>query len=188
MAATRPPDDEAFRRFLRRVWQNDVGPLLRGERAEQRRKSARAAGKVAATTGLVVDSLLRLKGKPFTRFMTVVGSTAGAILPDAWDWKWLRERAAPREQKVVERQVARRAADLPLAEALALFHLTPSASREQLKHAWREISNRWHPDKAPDDARRAEYHLRFVAYQAAYERLRQAYEDGRLPKRMANCE
>ena len=188
MAATRPPDNEAFRRFLRRVWRDDVTPLLRGKRTEQRRKSARVAGKVAATTGLVVDSLLRLKGKPFTRFMTVFGSTVGAILPDAWDWKWLRERAGPREKEVVAREVAQRAADLPLAEALALFHLSPGASREQLKHAWREVSQQWHPDKAPDDVRQAEYHLRFVVHQAAYDRLCQAYDEGRLPERVANSE
>ena len=182
MAATSPPDSDAFRRFLRRVWKSDITPLLKGRRAAQRRKTARVAGKIAATTGLVADSLLRLKGKPFTRFMTVMGTTVGAILPDAWDWKWLRESANQRQRQVVSEQVERRAAELPLKEALALFHLTPAASHSQLKHAWREFSTRWHPDKAADQRRRVEYHVRFVACQAAYERLCQAYDEGELPK------
>lgn len=181
MAATGPADNETFRRFLRRVWRDDINPLLRGQRAAQRRKSARVGGKVAATTGLLVDGLFRLKGKPFTRFLTVVGSTVGAILPDAWDWTWLRERAGAGEKQVVAEQLRRRAAQLPLREALALYNLQATASREQLTHAWREFSRRWHPDKAADERRRGEYHVRFVAYQAAYERLRRAYDEGKLP-------
>ena len=45
-------ETEAFRRFLRRVWQEDVGPLLRDQRAVQRKKSARVAGTAAAGAGL----------------------------------------------------------------------------------------------------------------------------------------
>lgn len=182
MAATQPNDNDAFRRFLRRVWQDDITPLLRGERASQRARSARVAGRIAATGGLVADTLLRLKGRPFTRFMTVFGTTVGAILPDAWDWQWVRDKAGPRERRVIAEQVRRRAGELALREALALFHLTPTATAEQLRSAWRETSLRWHPDKAPDAARRAEYHVRFVAYRAAYERLQAAYESGRLPQ------
>ena len=175
------PEHEAFRRFLRRVWRADVTPLLRDRRAPQRRKSARAAGRFAAATGLVVDGVFGLKGKPFTRFMTVMGSRLGALLPDVWDWQWLRESAAPAEREVIADQVRRRAAELPEAEALALFDLNSSASRAELKQAWRSILQRWHPDKAPDEARRPEYHVRFLAYKTAYERLCHAYEDGRLP-------
>ncbi len=188
MAASRGNDEEAFRRFLRRVWQHDINPLLRGQYAAQRRTTARVGGKIAASAGLLVDGILRLRGKPFTRFMTVFGSSMGALLPDVWDWSWLRDRAAQTQRKVVEEQVQRRAAELPESEALALFRLAPSATREELKAAWRGVSQRWHPDKAPDDRRRAEYHVRFVAYQAAYRRLCGAYDDGKLPKRVANRE
>lgn len=181
MPATRPSDNAAFRRFLRRVWQHDITPLLKGEQAPQRRTSARVGGQVAAGAGLLIDGVLRLRGKPFTRFLTVLGSTFGALLPDAWDWRWLRERATPRQRKVIAQAVERRAAELPWAGALALFGLPATASREQLKAAWRGISLRYHPDKAPDARRRAEYHLRFVAYRAAYERLRAAYDAGLLP-------
>jgi DnaJ-class molecular chaperone len=83
---------------------------------------------------------------------------------------------------VVTDQVRRRAADLSDVEALELFNLTPSASREQLQHAWRLVSQRWHPDKAADEAQRAEHHVAFVAYQTAYERLCEAYDSGRLPR------
>ncbi len=178
---TQPADNEAFRRFLRRVWRDDVAPLLRDARAAQRTRAARVTGKAAAATGLLVDGVLGLKGKPFTRFLTVMGTSLGAMLPDVWDWEWLRDAATPDERQAAAEQVERRAAGLPEADALALFELPATASREDLKHAWREVSLRWHPDKAPDAAARDEYHVRFVAYQAAYERLSRAYDEGRLP-------
>jgi hypothetical protein len=173
--------DAALARFLRQIWQTDVEPLLRGKRAAQRRKSARVGGKVAATGGLVLDTLFRLRGKPFTRAMTVMGSSIGAMLPDVWDWKWLRRSATREDRQVVSDQVRRRAAQLPEADALALFDLAPTASRAELKESWRALSQRWHPDKAPDDEQRPEYHVRFITYQAAYERLCAAYDEGRLP-------
>jgi len=175
-------DTEAFRRFLRRVWRDDVAPLLRDRRGAQRKTTARVTGKFAAATGLLVDGVLRLKGKPFTRFLTVVGSSLGALLPDVWDWQWLRETAAPEERAVVADQVRRRAEQLPEADALALFDLPAAATREDLKHAWRAVLQRWHPDKAPDEPTRAEHHVRFLAYKAAYERLNRAYDEGRLPR------
>jgi len=183
MTRSSQPSDEALGRFLRRVWRADVEPLLRGKYAAERRKSARVGGKVAATGGLVLDSLFRLRGRPFTRAMSVMGSSLGAMLPDVWDWKWFRSSADKDDRKVVADQVKRRAAQLPEAEALAWFGLTPTASYEQLKHAWRIISQRWHPDKAADAGHRTEYHVRFVAYQAAYEHLCRAYDEGRLPRK-----
>jgi hypothetical protein len=174
-------DNEAFRRFLRRVWREDVTPLLRDRRETQRRNVARTAGKFAAATGLFVDGVLGLRGKPFGRFMTVMGSSLGAMLPDVWDWRWLRETAAPAQREVVAEQVRRRAAELAEADALELFGLPPAAAREDLKHAWREVLQRWHPDKARTKAARVEHHVRFLAYKAAYERLGRAYDEGRLP-------
>ncbi len=182
MAHRREDDDEPFRRFLRRVWRDDVAPLLRDHRQEQRRKSARVTGKAAAAAGLLVDWVFGLKGKPFARFMTVMGASMGALLPDVWDWQWLRESADSSERQAVADGVSRRAADLPEAEALELFALDPDATREQLKQAWRKTLQRWHPDKAPDDQSRAEYHIRFLAYKTAYERLCRAYDEGTLPE------
>lgn len=181
MTSKRGVDNEAFRRFLRRVWREDVTPLLRDQRAAQRKKAARTAGKLAAATGLFVDSVLGLKGKPFARFMTVMGSSLGAMLPDVWDWEWLRTTAAPAQREVVAEQVRRRAAELPELSALELFALPRTAGRDELKHAWRAVLHRWHPDKARSSAARAEYHLRFLAYKTAYERLCRAYDEGRLP-------
>ena len=181
MASSSKQSDEMLARFLRRVWRADVEPLLRGKYATQRRTSARVSGKVAAAGGLVLDSLFRLRGRPFTRALTVMGSSLGAMLPDVWDWKWLQASADDEDRKVAAEQVERRAAELPEAEALALFGLAPTAAHEQLKHAWRIVSQRWHPDKAPDTDRRVEYHVRFVAYQTAYEQLCRAYDEGRLP-------
>ncbi len=173
MPGTSTGDNEAFRRFVRGVWEHDVTPLLRGQRADQRARTARATGKAAAATGLFVDSLLGLKGRPFARFMTVMGASLGAILPDVWDWNWLRERANERQREVVAEQMRRRAAELTEADALALFGLSTTATRAELREVWHEFSRRWHPDKAPDDQTRPEYHVRFVTYSAAYQRLRQ---------------
>jgi len=179
--AQRRSDNVAFRRFLRRVWREDVTPLLRDRRAAQRKQAARTAGKFAAATGLFVDSVLGLKGKPFARFMTVMGSSLGALLPDVWDWEWLGASAAPAEREVVAEQVQRRAGELPETDALELFGLPATATRATLKHAWRELLQRWHPDKARGEATRAEYQVRFLAYKTAYERLCRAYDEGRLP-------
>lgn len=178
MASSR--DNQAFQAFLRRVWRQDVAPLLRDKRAAQRRKSARVAGKLGAAAGLAIDGLLGLKGRPFARFATVMGSSLGALLPDVWDWEWLRA-ADSQERQVLERQVAQRAAELPEADALAIFELPSTATRAELKAAWHAAAGRWHPDKARDEAARSEHHVRFVTYQGAYERLVQAYDAGRLP-------
>jgi hypothetical protein len=179
-AVTASAQERAFRVFLRRVWKRDVAPLLRERQPERRRRTARAGGKLAGATGLAVDSLFHLKGRPFTRFMLTMGASVGAMLPDIWDWQWFRAAGAA-AQKLTEQRVRRAAGELPEAEALELFGLAPSADRAELKRVWRAASKRWHPDKAPDAASRDEHRLRFVAYQAAYQRLSEAYEAGRLP-------
>jgi hypothetical protein len=177
------PADAAFRRFVRRVWRDDVAPLLRGRREGQRRRTAAIGGQVGATGGLLIDKLLGLRGRPFARFMTVMGSSLGAMLPDAWDWDWLRTRATPQQRRAVADAMQQRAEELPEADALELFGLSPDATIEELKSAWRAATRRWHPDRAANEESRREYTLRFVALQAAHERLRAAYEDGRLPVR-----
>ncbi len=180
--ANRRAEDEAFRRFLRRCWQQDVVPLLRDDvKTEQRRRGARLGAKVAAAGGLLIDSVLRLRGRPVTRFLTVLGSSMGAMLPDVWDSRLLRERFSPRQREQVARRVQQRAAGLELAEALALTGLDPRASREQMRARRRVVLARWHPDRAADEVQREDYRLRFVALQAAFERIEQAYADGRLP-------
>ncbi len=174
--------DEAFRRFLQRCWQHDVAPLLRDRQAETRRKTARSGGRWAALTGLAVDSLLHLKGRPFSRALAVLGSSAGALLPDLWDWSWLRA-ASVEARDFTEQQVVAAAGRLADDEALGLFGLSGDATEDDLRAAWRRIALRWHPDKAPDEAGRIEYHLRFVAYQNAHARLCEAFETQRLPRR-----
>ena len=181
MAGRQSNQDESLRRFYRRVWKQDVVPLLRGRRKKEREKAARVSGKIAATAGLFVDRLLGLKGRPFARSMTVMGSSLGAMLPDVWDWKWLRH-ADESQRKVVDEQVRRRVAELPVAEALDLFGLSPTATRDELKQAWRAASLKHHPDKTTDESRQTEFHLRFVTYRSAYECLCKAYDDGRLPE------
>ncbi len=178
MSAAR--QEKAFRTFLKRVWTQDVRPLLSDRRARQRAKTARWGGRVAATGGLLLDGLFRLKGRPFTRAMTVMGSTMGALLPDAWDWSWLRS-ATTEERGVVDERLRVRADGLEIREALALFDLSPTDSAAALRTAWHDLAARSHPDGARDDDDRQERRLRFQTYQAAHTILKQAHEDGRLP-------
>lgn len=173
-------DCDAFHRFLRRVWERDVRPLLTGAQQQRRSRFARAGGRAAAAAGLMIDGLLRLRGRPFTRFLTVMGASAGAILPDMFEWDCFAA-LRPEERAAAEQAVERAARDAPDAEALTLLGLSPGASLDDLKAAWRKRAQQWHPDKAPDECSRAEHQLRFVTYQAAYERLLAAYEAGRLP-------
>ncbi|MBK8914094.1 MAG: J domain-containing protein [Phycisphaerales bacterium] len=165
---------------MQRVWQHDVAPLLRDRRSAQRRGGARIGGSVGAGAGLLLDRLFGLRGRPFARFGTVVGATLGAVLPDAWDWKWFHG-AAQEDQQAVSDALQRRAADLPESDALELLGLSASATRDDLRVAWRQAASRWHPDGAASDADRAERHLRFIALQAAHQRLCTAFDDGRLP-------
>lgn len=182
-AKSDPPHDEpeALRAFFQRVWREDIAPLLDDRRRAQREKSARVAGKLAAGAGMIADGLLRLRGKPFTRFMTIMGSTFGAVLPDVWDWRWFRQADAT-QRRAVEQHVRGRVDQGDLDQALALLGLDGRTDADALRSAWHAVSQRWHPDKAPDDAWRDEYRLRFVACQAAYERIGAALERGELPR------
>lgn len=173
--------DAAFRAFVRRVWRDDVRPLLRGRSAAARARSAQLGGQVAAAGGALLDRALGLRGRPFTRALTVMGSSLGAMLPDAWDWEWIRRRATAGQRQSVASAVRRRAAALSDAQALALFGLKPSATREAFRAAWRAACLRWHPDKAADGSQRREYEVRFAVLQAARRRVEAAYADGRLP-------
>ncbi|MCG3125853.1 MAG: hypothetical protein CHACPFDD_00680 [Phycisphaerae bacterium] len=184
--SARPNDpqdgSEALHAFFERVWREDIAPLLDDHRRAQREKAARTAGRLAAGAGRLADGLLGLRGKPFTRFMTIMGSTLGAVLPDVWDWRWFR-RADASQRRAVEEHVRGRVDQGELDEALALLGLDRRANADALRSAWRGLSQRWHPDKAPDDASRDEYRLRFVALQAAHDRVGAALERGELPAR-----
>lgn len=173
--------DEAFQRFLRRVWQNDVAPLLRGRYARQRRTAAGVGGKLAAAGGGLLDRAMRLRGRPFTRAATVLGASLGAMVPDLWDWRWLRRGASADDRKILNEQLARRAAEIELQEALLLLGLEGDATREQARTAWRTASRRWHPDKAAGASQRREHHVRFTILNAAHERIERAFERGELP-------
>lgn len=174
--------EQAMQQFLARVWRDDVGPLLRGRHAAQRRTGARVGGTLAGGAGAVLDGLFRLRGRPFTRALTVLGARLGAIAPDAWTWEWLRSDADAAQRRAVAEGVERQSGGLSDEEALALLDLDPRSTRQELQNAWRAVLLRWHPDRAPDEPRRAEYRVRFLAYQGAYERVRAAFEAGKLPR------
>lgn len=172
-----------MQRFLRRVWTQDVAPLLRGRYSRQRAAVARVGGTIAGVAGMLVDRLFGLRGRPTARAMTVLGATLGAMLPDAWDWDYLNRLNDATANAEAAEHVRRCAEQLPEEEALELFGLDPASTRDELQAAWREIVLRWHPDRAPDPSARTEYHVTFMAYRTAYDRLCEAHEAGRLPRR-----
>lgn len=174
--------DIAFRRLMQRVWHEDVAPLLRGKYAEQRAGGARIGGKAAAGFGFALDRLFGFKGKPFQRSLGVLGTTLGAMVPDVWDATWLRQRADDADRQTVTEQVQHGAAELDLKAAAELLELDDINDREALRDAWRVQAKRWHPDVAPQE-RGEEHRLRFVACQAAYERISRAFENGELPRK-----
>jgi DnaJ domain len=165
---------EEFQRFLNRVWKGDVAPLLRGPRAGQRSTAARVLGAAAGLSGGVLDRLLGFRGRPFSRALCVLGSSVGAMLPDAWDWTWLREKAGPRERERVSATLEREVDRVSLDEARSLLGLHRDASLDDLRKAWREACLTWHPDRAADERDRREFQLRFIVLKRAYDRLHAA--------------
>lgn len=182
MAATSRKSETALRGFFERVWRDDVRPLLAGRQNATRRRLASWGGQTAAATGALLDGAFRLRGRPFTRSLTVLGATLGALLPDAWDWNWWKSELDPQTRARVSQRIRSAAEQLSEDAALALLDLDPDASAEQLRSAWRAAALRWHPDKAPSVEQQREYQLRFMAYQAAYRRLQAAYAAGDLPR------
>jgi len=53
----------------------------------------------------------------------------------------------------------------------SVLGVTPNASVEEVKRAWRNLALKWHPDKQRDEADQAESAQRFLEVQAAYEAL-----------------
>lgn len=173
--------DAAFRRFARRVWRDDVAPLLRGRLAAQREKTATLGGQVAGSAGRLLDRALGLRGQPFARALTIMGASLGAMLPDAWDWDWLQDAATPAQRRTVRKRLERHAAELDEAAALALFGLEPQATHAEFRAAWRAASLLWHPDKARTEEQRRAFTIRFAALCAARDQIEAAFSDGRLP-------
>lgn len=168
-----PQSEAAFRRLMQKVWQDDVAPLLRGKYAAQRATGARVGGKAGAGLGYALDRLFGFRGRPFQRSLGSLGATLGAVVPDAWDRTWMRDTADADDRKQVEQGVKRGAAALDLVQAAELLEIDVNCTPDELQDAWRMQAKRWHPDLAPA-GRADEYRLRFIACQAAYERLRAA--------------
>jgi hypothetical protein len=167
-----PPSNDPMQRFYARVWRENVVPHLKDRHAEQRRRTAAAGTRVASATGRALDSLLKLRGKPFQRSMTVLGARLGALLPDVWDWRWFREEASPETRRAVKEAVAREARYGSVEEACGLLGVRWPPSEEVLQEAWRRVAYECHPDRARSAEERHERELRFVACQAAYEAIK----------------
>lgn len=163
--------DEAFRNFLNRVWRSDIYPLIADERAETQRKAAVRGAQAAGVAGRAIDKLLGLRGRPFSRALTVLGGTIGALTPDVWSWTWFRAVSRGKDREYVTDQLERRARDLSMDDAFAMLGLPRNASRDDVTRAWRTLAKEWHPDHAPDADARSEYAARFKAYNAVYESI-----------------
>ena len=47
--------------------------------------------------------------------------------------------------------------------------ISPAASPEEIRHAYRELARRWHPDQFTDEAQKAEAQEKLIAINSAYE-------------------
>lgn len=170
--------DDNLRDFYRRLWEHRIYPQLSAEDAERQAQRTRQTARWASASGRFLDSLLGLRGRPFTRAFTSLG--VDLSMPKAWDWQWFGQQSEATRAQLnaeAEAEVAR----LEIEQALALFGLSRSATEEELKAAWRVAAHRWHPDRAHTAEEREQAHSHFVTLQAAYERLLTAYQAGKIP-------
>lgn len=67
---------------------------------------------------------------------------------------------------------------MTLEEAREILELGPSATRRQIRQAYRRAARRWHPDRAPQ-GKEEEYRARMQQINAAYRRVVEFLEDYR---------
>ena len=53
----------------------------------------------------------------------------------------------------------------------AVLELNPSATKAEVKAAYRRLAMQWHPDRVQDEAKKAEYSVKFHSINQAYSRL-----------------
>jgi hypothetical protein len=173
-----PDADDSLQRFYRRLWQQRILPSLSHEQQDKQLHRTRQTARWASAGGRFIDSLLGLRGRPFTRALTSLG--VDLSLPKTWDWNWVSRQSDQTRQRIDSAAQAE-TARLENTQALALFGLDPSASLDDLRAAWHAAAHRWHPDRARTDEQRCQAHTRFITLQATYTHLCSQYKAGKLP-------
>jgi hypothetical protein len=82
-----PDADDSLQRFYRRLWQQRILPSLSHEQQDKQLHRTRQTARWASAGGRFIDSLLGLRGRPFTRALTSLG--VDLSLPKTWDWNWV---------------------------------------------------------------------------------------------------
>ena len=80
-----------------------------------------------------------------------------------------RRRALAKEKREIEGSTKAHIYKLRHAKDFEALELSPGASREEIREAYKRLAMRWHPDKNPDDKEKAEE--MFSLIDRAYRRL-----------------
>ncbi len=166
---------------LRQTWSEDLLPLLQHRTISARFGRAGIFAAIGAVVGEVADLACQAYFKKKLGFGAILGgaagAAAGAFSPEIMDWAAAYERLDPEQRDSVDDRIRERIVHQDLIEQLSYFDLPPNASLDEFRKSWKRKASQLHPDrnKAPDA------HVRFVAINAAHERLAEAYARGDLP-------
>lgn len=166
---------------LRQSWLEDLLPLLQDRSMSTRVGRAGLFAVIGAVVGEVADVACQAYFKKKLGFGAILGgaagAAAGAFTPEIMDWAAAYERLDEGQREYVDERVRERVASQELIEQLSYFDLSPTATADELRKAWKRKAAELHPDRN----KASDAHVRFVALNAAHERLRDAYASGQLP-------
>lgn len=166
---------------LRQSWLEDLLPLLQDRSMATRVGRAGLFAAVGAVVGLVADMACQAYFKKKLGFGAILGGAAGAAAgsfsPEIMDWAAAYERLDPEQRDSVDDRIRDRITHQELIEQLSYFDLPPTATADALRKAWKRKAAELHPDRN----KASDAHVRFVALNAAHERLRDAFTRGDLP-------
>jgi hypothetical protein len=165
---------------LRQSWLEDLLPLLQDRSISTRVGRAGLFGVVGAVVGEIADMACQAYFKRKLGIGTLLGAAGaavGAFSPEIMDWAAAYERLDADQREYVDERVRKRVVSQELIEQLSYFDLPPTATADELRKAWKRKAAEFHPDRN----KASDAHVRFVALNAAHERLRDAYACGELP-------
>lgn len=161
---------------LRQIWSEDLLPLLQDRSMQSRIERAGVLAVIGVVVGEVVDMVCQAYSKKELDFGAILGGAAGAITPEIMDWATAYERLDADQREYVDERVRQRVASQELVEQLSYFDLPSTTTPDELRKAWKRKATKLHPDRN----KASDAHVR-VALNAAYERLKYAFDCGDLP-------